>query len=617
MPPFVYQPIVNPYANTIAEMILRSADPQARAAVEAANARARALEISGQATARAQEIGGQAWANAARGVGDAVSGAIAQATDPRLKIQALQLQELQARAADANRQRAGVQALDTLMGGDRLPAGDVGPRMESYVGEDGLFDVPKLTRELARMGYGAMAPDLVKGAEAINDSIAKHQKSEQDFANARTVLIGDLANGVTKLTKLGIPMPDAMDLAAEPALLARRIKREEYEPFKAKILALPPDQQAAALNSLMDAAAQVAGPKTLGKDALEVDRYGREIQSNRVPEPGKGDYTINGQRFKADGTPVGPPVPKQVEPPKPGTPEDWVSRDLKLAAAKVGRPLTDVETKAVTAQSLQQYKETNADPVLRDAAIAQKNVATALANLQLNMAPTKEQAASVAEDLVNHRIAPEQLATLFSTRGKEGMAFKLAVTAEAKKLDPSFNFEEASATYGLVKSPSFQQTVRYMDAVVESIPRLEQAAARLGNGRFRTLNDIANAAANQFNSTDLKAFKTDALLVGDEIAKILQGGGSGSATSDAKLRQASEIISTSDNVPAIAAAVKEIQFLIGNRRRTLTKGTYMEGSSAVPSAAGGVIYAKDPSGNVHQAPAGTPLPPGWVQVEKR
>jgi len=207
--------------------------------------------------------------------------------------------------------------------------------------------------------------------------------------------------------------------------------------------------------------------------------------------------------------------------------------------------------------------------------------------MQMDQMPTKEHAASVAEDLINHRLAPEQLASLFSTRGKEGLAFKLHVTSEARKLDPSFNFEEASANYGLVKSAGFQNTVRYMDSVLESIPRLQETATKLGNGRFRTWNAVKNATANQFNSTDLKRFKTDAMLVGDEVAKILQGGGSGSATSDAKLKQAQEIFSTSDSVPAIAAAVEEVNALIGNRRRALTRGTYMEGQAPQTPAATG------------------------------
>jgi hypothetical protein len=88
----------------------------------------------------------------------------------------------------------------------------------------------------------------------------------------------------------------------------------------------------------------------------------------------------------------------------------------------------------------------------------------------------------------------------------------------------------------------------------------------------------------------------DALLVGDEIAKILQGGGTGSGVSDAKLKQASDLISTSDSVPAVAAAIKEVQFLIGNRRQSLTRGTYMERPStpAATPAAGDFSIKRTP-----------------------
>ena len=161
------------------------------------------------------------------------------------------------------------------------------------------------------------------------------------------------------------------------------------------------------------------------------------------------------------------------------------------------------------------------------------------------------------------------------------------VGTEALKLDPNFDWEEAQSTFDLSKSTGFQNTVRYMDAVTESIPRLMQNATKLANGKFKTWNAILNAGKEQFSSTDLKAFKTDAVLVGDEVAKILQGGGTGSGTSDAKLKQAQDLINTSDSVPAIASAMTEVQALIANRRRSLVRGTYYErqGASAAQTPA--------------------------------
>jgi hypothetical protein len=252
----------------------------------------------------------------------------------------------------------------------------------------------------------------------------------------------------------------------------------------------------------------------------------------------------------------------------------------QAVASNGGVPLTDAQLQTVDTAALQSYKESNVDPQMRDAALAQRNIAQALAQLQLNQTPTAEQAASVADDLVNHRLAPEQLASLFSTRGREGLAFKLAVSSEAKKLDPGFNWEESAANYQLVKSPNFQTTVRYMDSVQESIPRLLNNASRLGRGPITSLNQLANMAASQFSDTDLKRLKTDAVLVGDEVAKLLAGGGSGSATSDAKLKQGMDLINAADSVPAMAAGLDEINNLIGFRRKALTRGTYLEGTSA-------------------------------------
>jgi hypothetical protein len=269
--------------------------------------------------------------------------------------------------------------------------------------------------------------------------------------------------------------------------------------------------------------------------------------------------------------------------------EEWLARDKRLAMAQNGgQPLTDAQAKEVEAKSLAAYAVAKADPAMREAALAQKALAAAQVQMNLNMQPTKEQAAAVADDLVNHRLSPSQVVSLFSTRGKEGLAFKLAVSAEAKKQQPDFNFEEAQATYDLSKSTGFQNTVRAIDSTTESIPRLLTNVNKLGRGNFRSFNELANAAGSQFNSTDLKRVKTDALLVGDEVARVLAGGGTGSATSDAKLKQATDLINTSDSVPAIGAAMDEIQALMGARRRALTRGTYLEGLSAPKPVTGNV-----------------------------
>lgn len=234
---------------------------------------------------------------------------------------------------------------------------------------------------------------------------------------------------------------------------------------------------------------------------------------------------------------------------------------------------------------IEKARETPKDPAMEALAKQSAELTNALKQMQLGQQPTREDAIPIAQDLIKHNMAPSQL-QLFGGFGSSGQSFKRMVLLEAKKLDPNFNFEEAESTYQLVKSPGFQNTIRYMDSVVESMPRVQASANQLANGNVRSLNALRVAGQNQFNNVDVKKFQTDVLFVSDEIAKILQGGGSGSGTSDAKLRQAQEILSTSDSPRAIAAALAEAAAMMGNRRSALTRGTYLEKTGALrdPSA---------------------------------
>jgi ribosomal protein L17 len=224
-------------------------------------------------------------------------------------------------------------------------------------------------------------------------------------------------------------------------------------------------------------------------------------------------------------------------------------------------------------ESFAKFAELKQDPTMRALAIAQKNLATTLARAQLDQMPTAEDAANIADDIQNHRLAPDQISIL---RGRGNGQLGLMIERAMKKQNPQFNWEQAASEYQLARSPGFQNTVRYMDSVQESIPLVIQRAQALANGNVRSINALLNAGRNQFNNIDVKKFQTDALLVADELGKILQGGGSGAGTSDAKLKQASEILSTSDSPEAIAAALGDVNTLIGFRRQALTKGTYLE-----------------------------------------
>lgn len=196
--------------------------------------------------------------------------------------------------------------------------------------------------------------------------------------------------------------------------------------------------------------------------------------------------------------------------------------------------------------------------------------------------PALSPEAADAQDILNHRLSPSQWISQIGGRGMQKTARVDRVKAEIRKVDPAFNMEDAEASYQLTRSAGFQNTVRYMDSVQNSIPQLQQSADTLANGNVKSINALVNAGKNQFNSVDLKRFQADKLLVGDEIAKILQGGGTGSGTSDAKLKQAQDLLSTNDSPEAISTALKEVTKLIGYRRDSLTRGTPLAGQSQAP-----------------------------------
>lgn len=262
---------------TIADLMLRGPDALAQAAVEAARARAQGVLGAGQAQAQGTLGAGQAWGQGIASAGQAIAGGIQQATDPTRKIEQMRLQQAQ----DLQK---GQQTVDTMMRGDQLPAGDQGPRQDSFLTPDGLFDVPKMTQALAQSGHGHLAPDLLKGAEAINDSILKHQTLEKQASDQQTILFGDMASGVKKLVAGGMPLDQAIQFVSQPALATQRVQPQQLQQITQHLMQLPPGQQDAALTHLMDAAAAVAPKKTIAKDAIETDRYDRTTASNIVPE---------------------------------------------------------------------------------------------------------------------------------------------------------------------------------------------------------------------------------------------------------------------------------------------------------------------------------------------
>ncbi len=546
--PYVYQNLqANPYAQSIGELMQRKGDIQARTAENIGQIRARAQEMSGQIAAHAAEAIGQQVAS--------IPGQIQQQKEQaqRTKVADLDLNAKQ-RAADATA------ALSSVM------------KDTPKLSEDGVsvWDTAKITQAMADKGFGPEAGAAAQHLDGINNA----------FRQTRAAQLGVVQKGAQAVAAAGNDSTLAHHFLDQ--LEANQIyPKEEVQKYR--------DFIDADTGNTAKLTAYLMGPQkgqVVPEGATVVNPVTNQPTFSNpkpAPQPTEASIALNA----AQGDPnslLAMHLLKPGEQVKAGTQEDWVDRARRLAVgANQGQPLNDKQLQDVDTKAIQQFHEINTDPELRAANLAQKNLAQVLSQIQAGQQPTREDAAVIAKQVLNHQMAPSQ-AMATGGYGAAGAAFKRMVNVEIAKEDPTFSWEQAEADYNYSKNPAFQNTVRFIDSTLESMPRLLDSAKALDQGKVASINKLIADGKKQVNSVDLKKFQTDAIFVGDEIAKILQGGGTGSGTSDAKLKQAQDIFSTSDNPQTIAAALEEIQPLLGNRRRAVTRGTPYEKQNSVPKA---------------------------------
>lgn len=181
-----------------------------------------------------------------------------------------------------------------------------------------------------------------------------------------------------------------------------------------------------------------------------------------------------------------------------------------------------------------------------------------------------------ARAVIEGRMAPSQAASLYGGYGKEGAAFKRALVTRIQQLQPDFNFQAAESGYQFGKSPGTQTTVRMIDNIMQTIPVLEHASREFQRSNIRFINKGLLAGKSQVGNVNVAQYQAALLGLSDEVAKILSGGGTGSTTSDAKLRQAQELLAGDYTPQQLAGVISTIKEMLTTRRGSLTKDTFME-----------------------------------------
>jgi hypothetical protein len=155
-----------------------------------------------------------------------------------------------------------------------------------------------------------------------------------------------------------------------------------------------------------------------------------------------------------------------------------------------------------------------------------------------------------------------------------------------------FNIAQAQTDYKFANQPATQNTLKYLNSLTGgqdptkgNLAELENQSNRINRTSFPPLNKAEAWAKLESGDPGIVAYRTVVTEVADQVAKILQGGGTGAGTSDAKLRQAQELFDTGFSKQQIQAVIAELRPLLNNRRDSLIgDNRYLQNQFGKPNA---------------------------------
>jgi hypothetical protein len=242
------------------------------------------------------------------------------------------------------------------------------------------------------------------------------------------------------------------------------------------------------------------------------------------------------------------------------------------------------------------------------------NKAAAEANAKANATATSAKnedgswnANSIPVSLVDGNMDPSQL----SKRSADYNAkLQQANEYSQQKYGRPFDIAKAQSDYKFATNPQTQNTLKYLNSLTGSDNRSGNLAALVSQSNkitrttFPALNDTAAWARLQTGDPAMASYYAAVTEVSDQVAKILQGSGGG--TSDAKLKQASELFDKGFTKDQITGVASTLRTLLANRKselvgdnRYLQKQYGAQAQSAQPRVVpAGAIAGRDASGNI-------------------
>lgn len=142
-----------------------------------------------------------------------------------------------------------------------------------------------------------------------------------------------------------------------------------------------------------------------------------------------------------------------------------------------------------------------------------------------------------------------------------------------EKYGKPFDMAKAQIDYKYAQNPQTQNTLKYLNSLTGSdnksgnLGELVTQSNQISRTDFPSLNDVSAWARLQTGDPAMTAYHATVTEVADQVAKILQGGGSG--TSDAKMKQAQELFRTGFSKEQITSVAETLRTLLANRKSEL------------------------------------------------
>jgi hypothetical protein len=293
---------------------------------------------------------------------------------------------------------------------------------------------------------------------------------------------------------------------------------------------------------------------------------------------------------EAPGDDGKPKLEKQIIPPGGIKITDYVAGYAAQQAANTKAQQDVVEQKYKEAQT-----KTQASEQVKNYSDANKANAEAK---QLNEAGNDQKISSNAQQLVEGTMDPANL----GKRSKSIDATLAAANAYSmQKYGKPFDAAKAEGDYKFATAKGTYDTLNYLNSLTGrdnqsgNLQAVVDLSAKLGQTKFPPLNAAEQWAKISAGDPQVAAYRGALLEVQDQIAKVLQGS-TGGSTSDAKIRQASEVLDKNFNAKQMAETATTLRELLANRKS-------------------GIIGDNRYLQQWHAQPAMAPSPAGMVTVQ--